>query len=88
MTNSEPTPSKPAAIIILVSIISYGVLSKLVFPSFGITPLVNMGIWIGWILLTAWYLIQTGNARIARLYLLVMFGMMLFVWLAIYFYQG
>ncbi len=85
--NIKPEPTQPAAMIILISVVSFGLLSKLVFPALGVSDLLKMGIWIVWVLGTAFYLFQTGNGRIARIYMLVMFGIVVFIWLSIYFFN-
>ena len=83
----EPSPTQPAAMIILISMVSFGLLSRLVLPALGMSDLFRMGFWVVWVLATAYYLLQTGNKRIARTYLLVMFGIVVFIGLAIYFYN-
>jgi hypothetical protein len=85
--NPEPVPTQSAAMIILISMVSSGLLSKLIFPIFEMPGLVRMSLWIIWVLGTAFYLRQTGNGRVARNYLLVMFGIVIFIGLAIYFYN-
>ncbi len=83
----EPTATQSATMIILISTVSFGLLSKLIFPVLELSGFVRFNIWVAWVWGTAFYLRQTGNRRVARNYLLVMLGIVVFIGLAIYFYN-
>lgn len=81
----ERAPTQSATMIILISTVSFGVLSKLIFTALEVSSLFRLASWVIWVWGTAYYLTQTGNGRVARMYLLTMLGIMIFIGLAIYF---
>ncbi len=79
--------TQSAAMIILVSLVVGGLISRLVLSALDASPLARLAFFAIWTALTAIYLNQTGNKRTSRIYLLVVLGIMLFTGLAVVFYN-
>lgn len=79
--------TQSAAMIILVSVVVGGLISRLVLTALDASALARLIFFIIWTVLTAIYLNQTGNRRTSRIYLLVVLGIGLFTSLAVVYFN-
>lgn len=83
LVTMQKTPTQPAAMIILISVVAGGLVTRLL-SALKVAPEMLIAVTLLWIILTSLYLNKTGNARVGRIYLLVWLGLIIFTGLAIW----